>query len=210
MSVHMAEPTAQAATRKSWGTLSQVAWRAVRREGLTFVLVLAPILVVARSVEDARWVDTPYLLLTASLAVLAGAILSRARISWVIAHGGAVALGLLVAYLQTAGAVSTGGWSAIPELSLRLSRWLSAVVGSDISTDTVPFTLLLALVTWIVGYLTAWAVFRYRNVWVAVLPGGAGLLANLSYLPDAFFFYFFLYLFAASALVMHITNLQKQ
>ena len=57
---------------------------------------------------------------------------------------------------------------------------------------------------------TLWSVFRLRNVWAGIVPGAVGLIANLSYLPDRFSAFLFLYLFFAALLMVRMHALDRQ
>src|SRR5690606_6230317 len=87
--------------------------------------------------------------------------------------------------------------------------WGRAVVGDGISTDALPFVVLLVGMVFVVGFLSTWAVVRWRNPWIALIPGGIVLLTNISYLPGQPSFSFVLFLLAAILLVTRLTCVES-
>jgi hypothetical protein len=87
---------------------------------------------------------------------------------------------------------------------LRLRDWGSALLDGGVSSDPLPFVLMLVFATWAVAYLAAWAVVRWRNAWVALIPPGFVLLTNISYLPGQPSLQFVVFLFAAVLLVLQL------
>ncbi|MBI2165086.1 MAG: transglutaminase domain-containing protein [Chloroflexi bacterium] len=193
--------------RVAWAFLDRVlakdAW-------LTFLLLLSLLFIVASSIEEAHWVEAPPLLSTATVAALAGLLVGRSR-RWVpLAQVGALILGAAVVYLHCVVLTEAGfAPEGFTELNRRVYMWWKAVLGGGISTDLLPFALILTALTWLVSYLASWFLFRYNNFWGAVLLPGIAILTNLSYLPAEYFIYFFLFLFVALLLVVRVTSLQR-
>ena len=85
---------------------------------------------------------------------------------------------------------ATGWIEPFRVLNTRLSQWGETATEGGISTDTVPFALMLTSLAWLIGYLSAWAAFRRRSVWLSVVPGRLGdvfqpeLPARAVQLPD--------------------------
>ena len=187
-------------------------FRWVRSEDwTTFLLASAGLLVVVRSVEVAEWVATPSLVLMAALGALVG--LLATRIPWRAwqGHISSVVLGAIVVYLLGTGLAEAETTVArMAELNSRLAAFWSALLHSGISTDPLPFALLLSALAWMGGYVSSWAVFKLGNVWLAILPGAIGLFINLTYLPERYYVYLFPYLLAAMLLVTRLTVLQRQ
>ncbi len=180
------------------------------QDWLTLLLVGAAVVVVVHSVEVARWVTTPWLSLTAALGVMAG--LLAVRLPWKTWQGHllASAAGFLVVYLQ--GSTLAKGdtfWARLSELTTRLVAWFTALLDNDISTDTLPFAFILTTLAWSVGYLASWAVFRRGSVWLAVLPSAFGLLMNLTYLPERYYYYLFPFLLATMLLMVRLHSVQQ-
>ncbi|MBI4233222.1 MAG: transglutaminase domain-containing protein [Chloroflexi bacterium] len=177
---------------------------------LTFLLLVFSLLSVVWTINLANWVRTPPLAATIVWAALTALVLAKVRAPAVLLHAAALVVGTLVVYWQTATLAEHQGWTGrFLELNHRLVVWWQAATGGGISTDTIPFALILAGLTWIIGFACAWSVFRMRNIWGAVLPSGIGILTNLSYLPDRYHGYFFLYLLLAMLLVVRVHSLQR-
>ncbi len=178
---------------------------------LTLALTLLVFLSVARSIESAHWVDgMPSITFVSLLAILAGFLLSRIR--WpeaildliALAVGVPVVVGMTLTYLHS-DSVSAG----LTEFWHRFGEWVYLVRTGGISNDVMPFITLVLALTWIAGFLSAWSIFRWRNAWIALIPGGAGMLTNISYLPGQFSMDFVVFLFGAMLLVMRI-NLRNR
>ncbi len=155
---------------------------------ITFVLTAGVALIVIRSIESAEWVATPSLSLAALLGAFAGLIIARSPLAGWRAYLAAALLGLLLVYLQALGLVEGESFTErVSDLNTRLWSWLNAIFGNGISTDAVPFAVILSSVAWSAGYLSAWAVFRLTKIWIAVVPASVGLFINLTYLPETHF-----------------------
>ena len=200
---------------------------------LTFVLLAASQTAFALSISNANWVDEmPGLTVAAWIGLLVGAALARmrssapwfayepirrsalSRVNWSawwlfpagLAFGAIVSVAMVMHTMELADPFTTGGidarWS---ELWARLKDWSAALIFGGVSSDPLPFVVLMVFVTWIVPYLSGWAVFRWRNPWLALVPAGVGILTNISYLPGQPSIAFILFLFAA---ILLFTRLQ--
>ena len=200
---------------------------------LTFVLLAASQTAFALSISNANWVDEmPGLTVAAWIGLLVGAALARmrssapwfayepirrsalSRVNWSawwlfpagLAFGAIVSVAMVMHTMEIADPFTTGGidarWS---ELWARLKDWGAALIFGGVSSDPLPFVVLMVFVTWIVPYLSGWAVFRWRNPWLALVPAGVGILTNISYLPGQPSIAFILFLFAA---ILLFTRLQ--
>jgi transglutaminase-like putative cysteine protease len=83
-----------------------------------------------------------------------------------------------------------------------LYQWVLALVWGGVSDNNLVFVLQMALIVWLVTYLTIWFIFRNRNVWLAIVPGGALLLVNMLYAPNDITIYLLIYLALAFLLVI--------
>ena len=176
-----------------------------------FLLLVAALGVVVWSVLDARWVETPGLLFIVWGGAVTGMVLARVNRSPTfllltgLAIGGAVVFGLGSTLIE-----GPSGLERLRELWSRLDLWYEAVVTGGISTDLLPFTVSVLAFGWLMGFLSAWFLFRSSNVWIAVLLPSVALLTNLSFLPDALELRFFLFLFLIMLLVARISMIQRQ
>jgi len=180
-------------------------------EWLTFALTAITFLSVTASVQSAHWVDgMPSLSLIGFLALLTGFALARVRVHEAFLHLAALAIGVPVVVL---GALSFMGetslWAGLHHFWYRFGDWIDVVRTGGITTDNMPFVTMVLALTWIGAYLSAWAIFRWRNAWIALVPGGIGLLTNISYLPGQFSTTFVVFLFGAILLVMRVHLLNR-
>ena len=180
---------------------------------LSFALLAVAQFSVAFSIARANWVDEmPSLPVVAGVGLVIGALLARQGVRPGRLFAGGIALGVAIAtamVMQTMElsdpfAPGFGIATRLGDLWGRMGDWLSALVSGGVSTDPLPFVLLLVFSVWLVPYLASWAVFRWRNAWLALLPGGFALLTNISYLPGKPALEFVIFLFAAILLFTRI------
>ncbi|MEX2430826.1 MAG: hypothetical protein WD645_02770, partial [Dehalococcoidia bacterium] len=162
---------------------------------LVAALLLGSLLVLVETVHEAAWVQGPSLTPIIIAAVLTGLLVSKTHGRYrPLAHLGASALGVVLVYWSVSGlAAAPSLQAALLEINQRLSMWWRALADGGFSTDTLPFAVSLAVLAWVIGYASTWAVIMRRNLWLGVLPGAIALLTTLSYLPDNFSFHLFLY-----------------
>lgn len=181
---------------------------------LVFLLLVIISLTTTSTVEDAKWVrEMPSLAPMALLALLTGYVLSRVRVPALLLHPVGGFIGLLVIVWQTANAASGDSFGArLADASYRLSEFMRVLQGGGISVDGLPFAVQVLFFTWIVGYLSAWFLFRHHNAWLAVVPPGVALLVNLTYLPGRFGGHFLIWVLSALLLVMlmHSVELRRR
>ena len=188
------------------------AWR-FWEDWISFALLAVAQFSVASSIARANWVnEMPSLPVAAGFGLVTGALLARfGRRPWTSFLGGG-ALGVAIATamvlhtmeLSDPFAPGLGIATRWGDLWGRMGDWLAALVTGGVSTDPLPFVLLLVFCVLLVPYLASWAVFRWRNAWLALLPGGFALLTNISYLPGKPALEFVIFLFAAILLFTRI------
>jgi transglutaminase-like putative cysteine protease len=91
-----------------------------------------------------------------------------------------------------------------------LSSWWWAVSVGEPSGGMLLFALLLLSLTWLLGYVASWFVFRRGNGWVVLFLGVSVLLINLSQLPENNYWFFLLFLFVILGLVIYLSWLKRQ
>lgn len=180
-------------------------------EWLTFALVVVVFLSVVNSIEDAEWVpQMPSILAPSMVALLAGFLLGRTKLHEVFAHLLAIAAGFGVVLLQliefSRGETFGERWV---DLKVRIADFVLVVRDNGISTDNLPFVMLVLALTYLAAYFSSWAIFRWKNAWLGVIPAGVALLTNISYLPGQPATSFLFFLFGAILLVMRL-HLMKQ
>ncbi len=147
---------------------------------------LAPALItyvaLAVAVQQADWVrDFPSLAPVVIGGMVVGLAAARTRAAQWLVQPAALLLGLalVMTTVQPYGA-GDAFTDRVADLVARMREWVSVVRDGDVSTDNLPFVLLVHGLGAIVTYTAAWAIFRWRNAWLAVVPAGAGLLAIIA------------------------------
>lgn len=178
-----------------------LSWEAWLTLGLLMLLQFP----VVGSLESTRWVDEmPSLILASFIGLLSGWLLASTRGHVLLLHAVGIVLGLVVVFGEVLATmrladplVSSGPDARWSELWLRIGDWIEAAVTGTASSDPLPFVLMMVFLVWSLGYVSAWAVVRWQNIWAAIVPGGFVLLTNISYLPGQPSFSFVVFLFAA-------------
>ncbi len=182
---------------------------------LTLSLVILVQLPVVGSLQTSDWVsEMPSLLAPAAAGLTAAWVLGHMRLNGGMAAlaglgvGAVTTVALVLQTMVLADPEATGLGARWSEFRLRLLEWGRALVDSGISTDPLPFVVLLVSSVFLVAFVSTWAVVRWRNPWVALVPGGFVLLTNISYLPGQPAFSFVVFILAAVLLVARLTYLR--
>jgi transglutaminase-like putative cysteine protease len=174
------------------------------------VLVAGLLASVGWSVQLARWGNGPFIHATMLIAGVAGFLFARWRLHWGIGHLAALAGGFAVVFWQAG--FRTDGDNVIErtrQVWERFFLWLEAARTGGISTDLVPFTVMLLSVAWIVSYFASWAVFRWRTPWLATVLLGTAILINLSYRPGKYEYTLFIFAGVAMLLFAHLAHVSR-
>ena len=177
----------------------------------TYLIFLAAVGAVALTVQDARWVATPGLVLIVVGATFTGLALARVRTAWPLLHLGGLALGAVVVVWQ--GSTLAYGDSPLDRVGGlwdRVRLFYEAATGGGISTDLLPVSLVVLSAAWIMGYFSSWYLFRRTNVWVGLVVWGMAMLTALSFLPSRYVVGFFAFTFLSMMLVARVTMLQRR
>lgn len=192
------------------GAFSRVVAFITPQEGwIATLLLVANLCIVMGTVQRAGWVKTPSLLVIMLIGLATGLLLSRFRWHAAILLPLGIVLGAVTVIWQTTSLLDGSVATRLADLWARVTLWASEAKSGGISLDTVPFALALLSLSWLIGYLAAWAMFRRHSFWLAILPGGAGILTNLAYLPDSYGIYFGLYLFTALLLMVRMSHMHR-
>ncbi len=156
-----------------------------------------------RAAEWAEGLDTLYFVAVGS--ALAGFFLAKSQFPDVVAHLFSLVYGIAwVAFLGGNLLPPQFAWrEKMIELGIRINEWLWTATHGGTSEDNLIFVLLLALILWLAGYLSAWYSFRQHKAWESVVPCGLVLLWNLYYASPRLELYLVAYLFFALLVVMH-------
>jgi len=178
---------------------------------VTFVLLGFILLAVIASIDRAHWVDTmPSLYPIAFFGLFLGVLLARLRWREGYIHllalpiGAAAALGQIMSILP--GDTPLARYDALHD---RMAAWVHIAVYGGISNDDLPFIVLVVPLVWLTSYLSAWAIFRWQNAWLALVPTGAVLLVNVSFLPSGFSLSFVVFLLGALLLATRLNLLER-
>lgn len=184
-----------------------------RQGWTTYLILLGALLVVAVTVAQAEWTKAPGLIQIAVYASLAGMWLAKPRWKWgwpiLILTG--LLLGGLVVFWKV-GTLVPGEplfeqWRMV---GVRLHDWYAAATTGGISTDLLPFTMLLLGGAWVLGFFSAYFLFRRNNFWVTVVLGGVSLFTHVSFLETEPLVSFFTFVLLAMLLIVRMTTLQGE
>ncbi len=156
------------------------------------------------SIEHAHWITPQPLLITVlGLATAVGVILANSRIPGRIA----------VPIMFITGLVTTAWQAARPFTSAQemssLQLWWHVVSASRPADSPVYFATGLTLISWLLGFVSAWFILRKRSAWLPVILGMVVLLVNLTNLPRDMYYFFPLYCLSA-ILTIAILSLAKK
>jgi transglutaminase-like putative cysteine protease len=156
-----------------------------------------------RTAEWAEGLDILYFVAVGS--ALAGFFLAKSQFPDVVAHLFSLVYGIAwVAFLGGNLLAPQFTWrEKMLELGIRINEWLWTATHGGTSEDNLIFVLLLALILWLAGYLSAWYNFRQHRAWESVVPCGLVLLWNLYYASPRLELYLVAYLFFALLVVMY-------
>lgn len=184
---------------RTFGSLPWEDWLTLAISAVVFMSVVA-------SIDGANWVDgMPSLYPIGFSALLTGYLLSRVRINELMLHPVALLTGASLVFLQLLAVI---GYGSVPQrtdmLLDRMYVWWSAVTQGGISADPLPFIVLVLVLVWVGTYISSWAIFRWRNPWLALVPAGTALMWNISFIPGQFSNAFVIFLFASVLLLMQL------
>lgn len=168
---------------------AQSGWiRSIFPEGpIVTVLLLALIAVSSFSVQAGGWVNVIIPVgIIGLLAGVLGTILAKLRIADVWAHSLMILLGIgavLGLLSLSADAIDGSRWQRVRVLGGYLMDWYLGRKSPN-EDEELLISLLMGLIVWLVGYLSAWTLFRRGWLFAGVSLPGLLLLVNLGYAPD--------------------------
>lgn len=179
---------------------------------MTFVFLSLVVLNLAWAVKAAGWASGLEILQWAALGgILAGTGLALTR--WPGAFGRlySVIVGSAWVLLLTSTLI-TGDLSLfekVREIWQQTVFWTEGALDGRPVANNLVFVLQVALLSWWIGYLAAWAVFRQGLVWRAVIPVGLVMLVNGYYGPSHLRTNLLIFLISAFLLIVR-ANLTRQ
>jgi len=179
---------------------------------VTVGLVALTILTVVWSVVGSGWVEPlPDLGWIALAATLIGLLLAKIRVPSILLHPLALLIGVAMVVWQVCSVLPQDTWrERVINFALRLYAGGNAMVNGGISNDPLLFIVFLTGMTWLVAYVSAWFIFRWRRVIWALIPSGVSILVNLSYAAPSMAAYFGLYLLSAMLLVVRVNMFNQE
>ena len=180
-------------------------------DAVTFGLLAVIMLSVVASIQAAGWVDhMPPLYPIALLGLLMGALFSRVRWPEGFIHLIALPVGAAGILGQLIGIMSGATpWDRYEQLHERMGAWFNIAFTGGISNDDLPFILLVVSLCWLTSYWSSWAVFRWRNAWLALLPAGGALTANFAFQTAQFSYAFVIFLLGGALLLTRLHLMER-
>ncbi len=151
---------------------------------LTFAAVLVAFCSIAITIQRAEWVpNMPQLLPTTVAALTVGLVAARVRVNGLLIQPFALVIGAIVVVAAVQNyADGMTLQDRLGDFWTRMREWWAIVRAGDISNDRLPFVLLVHSVTFLAAYFGAWAIYRWHNPWIALVPGGFILLSTISFM----------------------------
>ncbi|MFQ5611355.1 MAG: transglutaminaseTgpA domain-containing protein [Anaerolineae bacterium] len=171
------------------------------------------ILTVAWSINEAGWTRGLGVIVFVALgAIVIGLMIIRSLLPTLLAHLFSLIIGLGWSFWVTSRLLPRSySWEARWEnLVLRLTKWYNLAQQGGTSYDNLMFILQMAVIMWVVGYLTLWLLFRANRVWLSIVPGGAVLLVNLYYAPRDLTLWLIIYIMLALMLIIRFNLLEHE
>src|SRR5215469_14569993 len=175
---------------------------------LTLVLLIVVVYTTTASIQSVTPPWAPglgILTITTGIGLLLGYVaVQQGRLPGYLVHVGAIILGIAFAYQQTANATLNGDRRA---LLLHTQRWFQqAVLNHESSSDNTVFLLFLAILSFLLAYISIWLVLHSRRPWLAALANGVVLMINLNWATqDKAVFFIVLFLLATLLLLVRFT-----
>ena len=180
------------------------------REGwIAVVLIVLILFSVTGSVSAANWTDGLWVLTWTALAGMTlGAMLARVRApGWLALSAAIVVCAFVTFYLLGELLPLHLPWNErVIVVETRIGDWIYRITRGGLGTDAFIFVFYTGVLSYFIGFVSAWFVFRRHQPWGAILPAGVGLLINLFYAPAQSSIYLILYLLASLLLLVR-TNL---
>jgi len=177
------------------------------------LLTAALVIVIASTIGNAGWTEQLNRIPLVGLGVIViGLLLSRSLLPALLSHLFSVIIGSawsfwVISRLLPAQLTWSMRWHNLVE---RITVWLAVAIHGGVSYDNLMFILQMGLIVWVAGYLTIWFVFRRRNVWAAVVPGGTIILIVFHYAPRNLSTYVFAFLLFSLLLVIRFNLMENE
>ena len=186
--------------------------RSLWQDALTLALTLATFLCVAANVQSADWVDSvPSLYPIVLVALILAYLLARLRVNQLVLLPVGIFLGATLVYIELIVLLAGGSFYAKTDHLLdRMYVWWSAVTQHGTSVDPLPVIVIMLVATWLGSFFAAWAVLRWRNAVLGLLPGAAALTWDSWFSDGEFSITAVLYLILGVLLFMRLRVAREQ
>jgi transglutaminase-like putative cysteine protease len=170
---------------------------------VTYILLGFVLYSAVWSIQAVRWVSGLGILTwTTAVGLVLGLIAAKQqRMPRLLMHAFMMAVGIFFAFWQTANVTVFDG--DIRGLWDHFVFWLEKAVTPNADTnDDMMFLLFLAVLSFILAYMSVWLVARTRRPWLVMMATAIVLLINLSYAPEGNLIYLTIFLLAALLLLV--------
>jgi transglutaminase-like putative cysteine protease len=167
----------------------------------TFIFLGFVIYSAVWSIQVVVWVKGLEILTwTTALGLGLGFVASKQnRLQPLLLHALMMMVGIFFAFWMTA----VASHATLVALWSHFTTWLAKAVTPNADTnDDVMFLLFLAVLSFILAYVSIWLVVRTRRPWLVILATSIVLLINLSYAPDGNLIYLTIFLLAGLLLLV--------
>ncbi|HEV2456787.1 MAG TPA: transglutaminaseTgpA domain-containing protein, partial [Ktedonobacterales bacterium] len=174
---------------------------------LTLTLLVVLVYTTIASIQGVGWgvSGLDILTWTTGVGLLLGYLaVQQGRLPGTLVHLVALLLGVGYAFKATADAVVGGDRGALWD---HVKIWFGqAVVEHGVSNDNIVFLLFLAILSFLLAYISVWLVLHTRRPWLAALANGVVLLINLNgTTDDRALFFLVIFLLATLLLLVRFT-----
>ncbi|HEU4758496.1 MAG TPA: transglutaminase domain-containing protein [Dehalococcoidia bacterium] len=180
-------PATVAAAPQAPALLRRLAGRFLDWEDwLTLALAVGAVAGVALPLEHSGWSrDTPSLTQVGLLALVAALLLARSPLPAYLAWPVAAVAGAAATSWQTLELVGPGDLGQrVDAIYFRFQRWFDLAFSGGISNDPLPFNVLVVGLTWLGVFAFGWALFRWHDAWLGLIPGGIALFFDLVFVEE--------------------------
>jgi len=156
------------------------------------------------SIVHAHWITPqPSLITVLGLATVVGVVLANTRIPGKVAVPIMLLLGLVVTTWQAARPF------ALAEEMSSLQLWWQIINTSRPTDSTLYFAMSLTLISWLMGFVSAWFILRRNSAWLPIILGMVVLIVNLSNLPRDMYYFFPFYCLSAILTIATVSLAKK-
>jgi transglutaminase-like putative cysteine protease len=153
-----------------------------------FAFLSLALIMVTWSINEAGYDESlGHLVFVTIGGIAASLFLVKSRLPWFLAH----LISLVYGIAWNAWIISHQlpptftARDKLLELGYRIGSWFQqSVLGGEIGTDPLMFTVVMSILFWVMAYFAIWFSFRAHSLWAALTPSGVTLLLNLYYGPD--------------------------